>query len=303
MGSLYGFEIKADLPLRRLNSATGTRGTLTIEEAPQPLKAPATEPTGVLETEEGYRWFAAYELNDGDCLLQMPPTGSFLLQAGPGRVLVDSTGDDGELLEHRIASSAVCTLLAMRGDVVLHAAAVEAGGRAIVLCGPSLRGKSTLARALGEAGCGLLGEDGVAIEPDGPQPLAHPGARGVRARARGGGADSRPTLLPDPGPQEPGPRPVAAVILLGERGDEMVVEALEPARALALLTPNLIHSGGRAAIAAAFQGLAALLASAPALSVSLADDLAAVPAAAASLLDATGLDVDCAEAPTHQEER
>lgn len=291
MGSLYGFEIKTDLPLRRLNSATGTRGTLTIEAAPQRLAAPATKPTGALETEAGYRWFAAYELDGGDCLLQMPPTGSFLLEPERGRVLVDSTGDDGELLEHRVASSAVCTLLAMRGDLVLHAAAVEAGGRALVLCGPSLRGKSTLARALGEAGCRLLGEDGIAIELGRAEALAQPGARGVRAREPGAGAGSRPKLLPDPGPGEPGPCPVAAIVLLGERGDEPAVEALEPARGLALLTPNLIHSGGRAAIAGAFRNLATLLASTPVLSVSLADDLAALPAATEILLDATGLDV------------
>ena len=87
----------------------------------------------------------------------------------------------------------------------------------------------------------------------------------MRVRRRDGGGRKRTELLDDPGPGEPPPCPVAAVVLLGERGEELEVEPLEPARALALLTPNLIHSGGRASIAAAFGRLATLLGTVPAL--------------------------------------
>jgi hypothetical protein len=286
MGSLYGFEVKGDLPLRRLNSAPGTRGKLLVETASEPLVAPPGKPAGSLESDDGQLWFASYELGESECLLQMPPTGSFLLQADRRRIAVDSTGTDAELLEHRIASSAICTLLSLRGDLALHAAAVEADGRAIVFCGPSLRGKSTLALALGEGGCRLLGEDGIAIELGADGPVAHPGARGVRMRGPGGGRQ-RPVLVEDPGAGEPGPRPVAAVVLLGERGVRFAVEPLVPARALALLTPNLIHSGGRGSIAAAFQRLASLLGTVPALQVSLPDDLGALPEICQKFLDAT----------------
>jgi len=31
MGSLYGFEVESELPLRRLNRAPGERGTLRVE--------------------------------------------------------------------------------------------------------------------------------------------------------------------------------------------------------------------------------------------------------------------------------
>ena len=286
MGSFYGFEVKGDLPLRRLNSAAGTRGELMVEAVGEPLMAPAGEPAGSLTDNDGRRWFASYELENGDCLLQMPPTGSFLLRPGEGTIAVDSTDGDAELLEHRIASSAICTLLSLRRDLALHAAAVEDGGRAIVFCGPSLRGKSTLARALGEAGCRLLGEDGIAIELGEDGPVAHPGARGVRMRRPGSGRQ-RPLLVDDPGAGEPGPCPVTAVVLLGERGAEFAVEPLVPARALALLTPNLIHSGGRASIATAFQRLASLLGTVPALQISLADDLDALPETCQRFLDAT----------------
>jgi hypothetical protein len=286
MGSLYGFEVKSDLPLSRLNSAVGTRGELVVESAAEPLVAPAAEPAGSLVGADGRRWFASYELENGSCLLQMPPTGSFQLEPSAGRIAVAAADEDAELLEHRIASSAICTLLSMRGDLALHAAAVEADGRAIVFCGPSLRGKSTLARALGEGGCRLLGEDGIAVELGEAGPVAYPGARGVRMRLPDGGRQ-RPVLVEDPGAGEPGQCPLAAVVLLGERGAEFKVEPLAPARALALLTPNLIHSGGRASIAAAFQRLAALLGSVPALRISLPDDLDALPENCQRFLDAT----------------
>lgn len=290
MSSLYGFEVKSDLPLLRLNSATGTRGELRIEATAEPLEPPAGEPTGSLVTDDGYCWFASYELEDGSCLLQMPPTGSFLLDPAAGRVVVDPTDDDTELREHRIASSAICTLLSLRGDLVLHAAAVEVEGRAIVFCGPSLRGKSTLARAFGEAGSRLLGEDGIAIELGGGAPTAFPGARGVRVRSRDGEGRNRTDLLPDPGAGEPGPCPVAAAVLLGERGERLTVEPLEPARALVLLTPNLVHSGGREAIGSVFANLATLLGSVPAFAVSLPDDLGALATSARGLLDSIDLD-------------
>jgi hypothetical protein len=286
MSSLYGFEVKSEFPLRRLNSTPGTRGELVVELAREPLVPPVGEPAGSLVGADGRRWFASYELAGGNCLLQMPPTGSFLLNPAQGRIRVEPSDDDAELLEHRLASSAVCTLLSLRGDLALHAAAVEADGRAVVFCGPSLRGKSTLARALGEGGCGLLGEDGIAIELGEDGSVAHPGARGVRMRGPGGG-QQRPRLVEDPGPGEPGACPVSAVVLLGERGAAFEVEPLEPARALALLPPNLIHSGGRASIAAAFQRLASLLGTVPALQVSLPDDLEALPETCERFLDAT----------------
>jgi len=283
MGSLYGFEVKTELPLRRLNAAAGTRGELTIEAARE-LPVPSGEPVSTLVGDDGHRFYASYEL-DGRCLLELPPSGEFLLDPGALRVTVGVGNDDEALREHRIVSSAICTLLAMRGDLILHASAVVVGGRAVLFCGPTGRGKSTLALTLGEAGYEVLGEDGVAISLEQEEPIAYPGARGIRVRSLGSDAARRTDLAPDPGPGEPPPCPVAAVVLLGERGGALSIEPLPATRALALLTPNLTHSGGRAAIAAAFGGLAQLLHTVPALRASLPEDLDSLPSAAADLLD------------------
>ena len=57
-----------------------------------------------------------------------------------------------DLWEHRLVSVAVPLLLAERGDIALHAAAVARGDRAVAFAGASTRGKSTLAVAA--AACG-----------------------------------------------------------------------------------------------------------------------------------------------------
>jgi hypothetical protein len=284
MGSLYGFEVKAELPLRRLNAAAGTRGELTIEVADRPLAVTRGEPVSTLVGDDGRRFYASHELN-GRCLLELSPSGEFLLDPAAVRVTVGVGDDDAVLREHRIVSSAAGTLLAMRGDLVLHASAVAVGGGAVVFCGPTGRGKSTLALALGEAGHPVLAEDGVAIDLEQERPVAFPGARGIRVRRLGADGSRRTDLVEDPAPGEPPACPVAAVVLLGERGEELSIEPLPAARALALLTPNLTHSGGRAAIAAAFGRLAHLLGAVPAFRASLPEDLESLPAAAADLLD------------------
>lgn len=284
MGSLYGFEVKTELPLRRLNAAAGTRGELTIDVAREPLPALRGEPVSTLVGDDGRRFYASYELGDR-CLLELPPSGEFLLDPGAVRLTVDVGNDDDALREHRIVSSAVCTLLAMRSDLALHASAVAVEGRAVLFCGPSGRGKSTLALALGEAGNEVLSEDGVSISIGPEGPIAFPGARGIRVRSVGTDGSRRTDLVPDPAHREPPPCPVAAVVLLGGRGGALTIEPLEAARSLALLTPNLTHSGTREAIAAAFGRLARLLHTVPVFRASLPEDLDSLPSAGAGLLD------------------
>src|ERR1700710_308898 len=121
MSSLYGFEVKSDLPLLRLNSAAGTRGELRIEAAAGTLERTHPGPVSTLVTDDGRGCYSCYELGEGRSLLELPPTASFLLEPASGRVVVDSEEEDAELREHRIVSSALCTLLSMRGELVLPA--------------------------------------------------------------------------------------------------------------------------------------------------------------------------------------
>jgi Coenzyme PQQ synthesis protein D (PqqD) len=61
-------------------------------------------------------------------------------------------------------------LLLLKGQPVLHASAVEQEGLVCAFCGPSGRGKTTLARTLGAQGLRLVGEDLLLVVLDGERP-------------------------------------------------------------------------------------------------------------------------------------
>ncbi len=278
MGSIFGYEVDSDYPLTRLNRAAGKRGVIRVRRPTEALPEPDGEPQSMLETDDGELVYASYPVERG-CLLVMPPTAAFLIEPESLTVTVEGRDEDAELFEHRLFSSAICTMLAMGDDLGLHCSAVSAGEGAVLFCGPSHQGKSTLAHALGEAGHPVLAEDGADVTLE-PAPIVHPGPRGVRIR-KPGGVD----LASDPGPAEPEALPVAAVVVLGERGGALEIECLEPGLALTQLTPALIHDGSRDGIADAFGRLARLLHTAPVLRARLPDDLAALPRVAPELLD------------------
>lgn len=71
-------------------------------------------------------------------------------------------------------------LLSLAGEAVFHGAAVDIGGRGLVLLGPSGRGKSTLTAALARRGHAFLGDDCLHLDLSGPVPLLLPQAAHVR---------------------------------------------------------------------------------------------------------------------------
>lgn len=66
---------------------------------------------------------------------------------------------------------------------VFHAGCIAHNGRALILCGDSGNGKSTLTFGLVNAGCAYLGDDHVPLHRDGRRVMAFPTAAGVKAGA------------------------------------------------------------------------------------------------------------------------
>ncbi|MBV9410879.1 MAG: hypothetical protein JO148_04745 [Acidimicrobiia bacterium] len=127
-----------------------------------------------------------------------------------------------------IASFAVPLVLNGRDVVVLHASAVAKDGHAVVVCGKSGTGKSSVLIRMVEAGWEAVTEDVCAIDLGGDVPVAWPGPPWVR-RAHGepgpAGADLR-FDTPDKAAWnlEPllarGPVPVAHLVFLDPPGGE-----------------------------------------------------------------------------------
>ncbi|THD76819.1 hypothetical protein E7681_02990 [Thalassobius vesicularis] len=68
-------------------------------------------------------------------------------------------------------------------SAVFHAGCVARNGRALILCGDSGNGKSTLTFGLVNAGCAYLGDDHVPLHRDGRRVMAFATAAGVKAGA------------------------------------------------------------------------------------------------------------------------
>jgi HprK-related kinase A len=64
--------------------------------------------------------------------------------------------------------------LGWRQHLLLHASAVERGGKAVLMVGTSGSGKSTLAALLGESGWRFMGDEFTLLDPDGGAALAFP---------------------------------------------------------------------------------------------------------------------------------
>ncbi len=118
---------------------------------------------------------------------------------------------------------------------VVHATAVSAYGRALLICGPSGSGKSALALRLMALGAGLIADDRTLLraQPDGPPLAERPPGLPSAIEARGLGV-----LSVDLSPRAP----VVAVLDL----TRPETERLPPARALRLAGHDvaLLHNAG-----------------------------------------------------------
>jgi len=292
-GSLYGFDVATEVPLARLRADAGRRGLVTLG------LARLDEPSG---GEVVHEWFGpevTFRMRRvGDRLhCSCSVTGSFVVDAAAGSIQAQPRSDRGTdgMWEHRMVGTAVPLLLAERGDLVVHAAAIETDAGAVLFVGPAGRGKPTLALTAPALGLRILAEDGVDVDGDG---VVWPGPRGVRirrdvvdalaleTRSQPGATPRRKAthFIPDALYADE-PVGLAAVVILAERsGNGLLAEPLEPAAAVPVLVPSLIF-GGSDRLAQAFGLACGLVELVPVFRAAMPDDLAAAPDALRALIE------------------
>lgn len=157
----------------------------------------------VAELEIGERSEWLLEREDGSWLLRYDGTADFEIDRGSGLIVAHPAPETAEGLLPILACGGVLAhLIFGDGRIVLHASAVEIGGRAVALVGSSGAGKSVTATHLCLAGAPLLTDDVLAVHLSGDReatpPLVYPGARSIRlhpvARSRFEGVE--PVLEP-----------------------------------------------------------------------------------------------------------
>ena len=185
-------------------------------------------------------------------------------------------------------------LLRLRGALALHASAVQIGSGAIGFVGAHEAGKSTLAAALGAAGCRVVTDDVLHVRAEGTRWMVEPFASMLRLwpdgaqLALGAGAelpaiaagwDKRALHLGGAIPAANAPLPLLALAWLAPRGSEAAIEPLSAGTALVHLAANssAAHLLDSASRAVEFSALASLVRCVPCAAITAPSDPAAFP--------------------------
>jgi energy-coupling factor transporter ATP-binding protein EcfA2 len=282
--ALFGYGVIADPPLRRAREADAGRGMIRVRRTARPLDDRRGSLLVWAEGPATGQRVAIFDVGDG-LVLSCSRDGDFLIDAEHRTVVSRRRGGSDDAWEHRLVATAIPLLLAERGDLLLHASAVgTAGGECVLFCGPSGRGKSTLAASLVELGHPLLGEDGIAVTTgDDERPVAWPGPAGI-SRSWAPGSRKRTQQVPG-SLLVTAPQALAAVVVLTPRGTghEPVCRRVTPAEAVADLGPHAMYAGPDR-LPLVFARIARLVERVPVLRAQMPDDLSALPAAARSLV-------------------
>jgi hypothetical protein len=241
--SAFGFRIRSSEVLRFARSGGGIE-TLEVTVAPAPRARPATAPladwtlAGVDHDARGtlYQLERQFEYWASD-------VGAYRIDAETSRVEIPQ-GHDDIVREQRLWGIPAALCFMQRGDVPLHAAAVEVEGRAVVLAAPRRHGKTTLALAFHERGYRVLSEDLACCRPT-AEPTLLPGPTLLRLRpdVYGGRPPAgthvvatRPDRvylsLDDASRGSGAPVPIAAIVLLHECAQELMMRPIPAAEAI-----------------------------------------------------------------------
>lgn len=237
-GTCFGYEVRSELDFAYLRSGGGDPLEVAVEDGPpSPSGAPVKEwrpprfPTHVRLYADGARY-----------RLWIEDAGSFRVDPGASRLVVPAGGDPVRR-EERLWGLPMLLFFLARDDLPLHAAAVQVGGRAVILAAPRRAGKTTLAAAFAASGHRVLSED-LACVRRGPSPAVIPGPAMLRIRrdvadrlevpgARELGRDEdRVHLSLESGRGDCDPVPVAGVAFLHEGDTDPRTERVETPQAL-----------------------------------------------------------------------
>ena len=176
-GACYGFGVRSRVPMHYTRAGDGV--PLTVVERdwapPRALGSP------ILVWEPPAFPFAArlYRLGD-DFSLDVDKVGWFVVESSPSRIVVPPSNDVLRR-EERLWGLPVLISFLRRGDLPIHAAAVEIDGSAVIVAGPSRAGKTTIAMACAAAGWRVLSEDLTCVRLGQPT-LVLPGPAMLRPR-------------------------------------------------------------------------------------------------------------------------
>jgi hypothetical protein len=177
VGTCFGFEVRSELDFHFLRAGSGE---------PMRISAPSVPPDEVGELVLDWPPMpeAAFDTRlyrDGGCFhLHFGEERWFRIDTERPSVTLPEEANVVRREERLWGIPAILCFLA-RGDLELHAAAVDIGGRAVVIAAPRVHGKTTIAATFHNEGFRLLSEDVTCIR-DLSAPHVVPGPAVLRLR-------------------------------------------------------------------------------------------------------------------------
>lgn len=237
----FGFRVRCSLPLHYLRYGDGDALDILGPSSPHPSDERALlvewlprpgRPLHARLYADGDRY---HLWNSGDEWFVIdPPAGQIVLPESR-----DIVGREERLWG---IPAALCYL--HRGDLPLHAAAVQVAGQAMLLAGPGRFGKTTLAAAFHASGYRLLSEDQSCVRY-GPEPFVIPGPAMLRVRRDVldhlrlprahvvSEQDERVSFAVDPAARgDCRPVPLASIVFLRRSTEGIRLERIPPARSV-----------------------------------------------------------------------
>ncbi|HEX6399242.1 MAG TPA: hypothetical protein VF108_02070 [Actinomycetota bacterium] len=266
VGTCFGYSVRAPFPLMAMRSGDGLPLEV-IEDDSQP--GDIGEP--LLRWFEGDRSLVRLYEQPGEYLMWVEGDDWFRIDPGPPSITcIGNVG--GPRREARIFGLPAALCFMTRGDVAVHAAAVDVDGSALLLAAPGRFGKTTMAAAFAGQGYRLLAEDTTCYRPA-AEPSVLPGLAMLRIRPdvhehlsipRSTVAAVDPervfVVLDESGRGDCGPVPLRGLVFLRLwEQDEIVLERVAPDRVIQdlwTLTFNLPNDRSRTECFQAVVGLA-----------------------------------------------
>jgi hypothetical protein len=187
---IHGLLVESEVPLQAVpgdaNGAAAAAPDYHLRVG-DPVECPPSPPPGRLLGGFGDETFAYWVTQDED------DAGRWTIRyAGICQAVIDrgersmtvhgAVGGDPDMIPVFVEGSLLAHVLAAEGLLAIHASAVEWGGAALALVGPSGMGKSTLAALLCSAGARLVADDALRVDVAGGIATCFPGSRRLRLR-------------------------------------------------------------------------------------------------------------------------
>jgi hypothetical protein len=185
---LYGLRVASPIPLA-VPESDETKADLEIRLGAA-AAVPAAPPPGKLIRE--FTWGEGNGLacsrDEEGYLLRFYSTCDFRIDSTLRAVEICPDPElDPDMLAPLLEGPVISGILALQGECVLHASAVEVAGRALAFVGGSGKGKSTMATLLCLSGASLVSDDVLRIDLSGDEARCFPGARRTRLRSNAAG--------------------------------------------------------------------------------------------------------------------